>query len=96
MTRLTAAQAKQLAGPSVDEKVDAILVAIEKIATNKGRQLRAGYDYDQDKDLWVSGGYTPTPEWKEATKILEKLGYDVDFYYNDGSQFVDMYTIIRW
>jgi hypothetical protein len=95
MTRLTAAQAKQLAGPTVTEKVDAILVAIKAAADNRKRELRTGWEYKDDNDLWVSGGYGPTADWKEAQRQLQELGYTVEFYYKE-TQFVDMYTIIKW
>jgi hypothetical protein len=94
-TRLTAAEARKLAGPTVQERVDDILVAIEKLAKQGKRQLRTGWDYDKDRELWIDGGYSNTPEWREAIKILSELGYKAQFYYNCG-QFVDMYTLIKW
>jgi hypothetical protein len=45
--------------------------------------------------LWIRGGYNHTEDWKAARKILMDLGYTVEFYYNE-SQFVDMYTLIKW
>lgn len=93
--RLTAQQAKELAGETVEEKVDKLLIAVEKAAKAKKRKLRTGWDYQPDKDLWIDGGYSTTKEWKEAKKILEDLGYEVTFYYNE-CQFVDMYTLIEW
>lgn len=95
MTRLTAAEAKKLAGPTLEEKVDAILVAIKDAAMNKKRSLRTGWEYKDDPDLWVNGGYSATSDWKAAVAVLENLGYKVSFYYAE-TQFVDMYTIISW
>lgn len=96
MARLTAAEARRLAGKTVDEKVEDLLIAVETVAKNKKRRLRTGWDYKLDTDLWVDGGYKATPEWKEAKDILTKLGYKVSFRYHDGSMAVDMYTLVEW
>ena len=93
---LTANEARKLAGPTVRERVEALLVAVEKAAKNKKRFLKTGWDYKEDTDLWVDGGYSKTKEWHEAYEILTKLGYKVTFYYRDGSMAVDMYTLIEW
>lgn len=90
---LTAQQARELVGRSVQEKVESLLVAVKEIAKMKGRCLPTNIMYQHDPDLWVSGGYARTEEWKEATKILEDLGYQVDFFYEDMN---DMYTKIKW
>jgi hypothetical protein len=95
MTRFTASEAKELAGKTVTEKVDDILTVIKERATNKERFLRTGYQYTNDEDLWIQGGYSETKEWKEAKKQLEELGFKVTFYYKE-LQFVDMYTLIEW
>lgn len=92
----TAAEAKRLAGESLEEKVAKLGEAIKVAATNKKRQLRTGWEYKDDKDLWIQGGYKPTEDWTKAKKMLELAGYTVDFYYSDGSIAVDMYTIIKW
>lgn len=93
--RITAEQARKLAGKTVDEKVDDLLVEIENSAKQGKRQLRTSWEYSGDEDLWVRGGYDKTDEWKAAKKILTDLGYTVEFYYNE-LQFVDMYTLIKW
>lgn len=95
-SKFTAEEARKLAGKTVEEKVDSLLVAIKDAATNKKRKLRTSWEYEEDNDLWVNGGYNKTKEWIEACKILEALGYKVSFYYNEGSIAVDMYTLISW
>lgn len=92
---LTAEQARQIAGKIVQEKVESLLKAIEEAANAKKRRLRTGWDYKEDRDLWIDGGYNATKDWQEAVKILEGLGYKVKFYYKE-SQFVDMYILIEW
>lgn len=97
MTNLdfTAAQARHLAGPTLEEKIAILLESIKSQAANKHRSIRTGYEHAEDRDLWIDGGYRGTADWKEAKKILEKLGYKVSFFYEE-RQFVDMYTLIEW
>ncbi len=94
--KFTAKDAKRVAGPTVEERVDMILVAIEEAAKNKKRELKTGWDYSEDNDLWVNQGYSRTKDWLQAKKILEDLGYQVEFYYQVHSIAVDMYTLIKW
>lgn len=87
---ITAKQAKEWAGPTPRERVEAIMPMIEAAAKKREREIHL------HEDFWVNEGYSGTPAYKQATKILEELGYKVDFYYNDGSQFADIYTIVKW
>jgi hypothetical protein len=93
--RLTAEEARKLSGKTLDEKVDGLLAAIAEAAKQHKRQLRTGWDYGADEELWIQHGYSKTEDWKTARKILVDLGYTVEFYYEE-SQFVDMYTLIKW
>jgi hypothetical protein len=92
----TAAEARKLAGPTLQEKVASLLFTIKELAINKERQCITSYQHQKNDDLWVHGGYSQTAEWKEAKQILEKLGYEVSFYYSEGSIAVDMYTLVKW
>ena len=96
MNKLTAEQARELAGPTVEERVDKILVRIEELAKAKQRSLKTGWDYKEDKKLWIDEGYGQTENWRKAKKILTDLGYTVSFHYDDSCYFVDMYTVIKW
>lgn len=87
--RLTAAEARKLAGPTVTERVDEVLELVRKTAGAKGRTLSL------HDDFWVHEGYSQSDKWKEAVKQLEDLGYKVTFFYEE-RQFVDMYTIVEW
>ena len=89
MTKITAQQARQLAGPTVQELVDAVYPKIEEAAKNKKRSIRL------NDEFWVYGGYNSTFKWKEAVEHLKKDGYKVSFFYEE-KQFVDMYTIVEW
>lgn len=95
MSRFTAKEAKELAGPTLDEKIDLLLESIKNRATEGHRYIATGRHHDSHSDLWIQGGYDMTDDWQEAKKVLEDLGYNVKFYYNE-SQFVDMYTKVSW
>lgn len=87
--RLTATQAREIAGPTIDERVDAALVEIRAAAEKKKREIALHGEF------WVHGGYSDTPDYKAACGILRKLGYTVEFFYEE-RQFVNMYTIVKW
>lgn len=87
--RLTAAEARELAGPTIEERVNAALLEIKEAAENKKRSVCL------HSDFWTQGGYHETPDWNEAVKQLKDLGYDVEFFYEE-RQFVDMYTWVKW
>lgn len=89
MTRITAAEARNLSGPTIEERVDVVHQMIREAAMQKQRQVVLRDDF------WTHGGYTPTAEYKEAVKILEADGYEVKFFYEE-RQFVDMYTVVKW
>jgi ABC-type proline/glycine betaine transport system substrate-binding protein len=91
--RLTAQEARDLAGLSNEEKaneaVNIAITIIHNAAKNKSRKVNL------TDDFWTHGGYKPSESWKLAKKILEDLGYKVEFFYTE-RQFVSMYTIISW
>jgi hypothetical protein len=91
--RITADQARELAGPSPEEIIENALSqayhAIRESANGKRRSVRLNTDF------WTHGGYKPTPEWKKVKEILENDGFTVKFFYEE-RQFVDMATIIEW
>lgn len=89
MKRLTAQEAKKLAGLTAEEQVDAALAKVEGAAKNSQRFINL-----HDK-FWVDGGYDNSKEWVEAKRQLVELGYTVEFFYEE-KQFVNMYTIIKW
>ena len=88
MTRITAKEARELAGPSVQERVDEVYPLIRKAAEEKRRQVNL-------HDWWADSGYAGTAEWRDACKILEMDGYKVKFFC-DERDFFDKYTIVMW
>lgn len=92
----TAEEMRNLMPVTVEQKVADLLVAAETMAKQGYNSLRTGWDYGEDKDLWIMGGYNKTPEWFEAKSILEKLGYTVEFYDRNENLAANMYTLIKW
>lgn len=90
---ITAEEARRLAGPTLQERVEAISDGIKKAAEEKRRRYVPPVTLDPD--LWVTGGYKQTQDWLNAKKRLESLGYKVSFFYEE-RQFVNMYTVIEW
>ena len=89
MTRITAEEARKLAGPTVQERVDEVYPLIREAAEKGGRRIHLHGQF------WASEGYSGTNEYKQAKMILEGDGYKVKFFYEE-RQFVDMYTIVEW
>jgi hypothetical protein len=86
---ITAKEARELAGPTVKERVADVFEEIRAAATKGGRSLCLHGQF------WAKEGYNKTPEWLAAKKLLEDQGFVVTFYYSE-SQFVDLYTIVKW
>ena len=90
---ITAAEARELAGPTFEERVAGELehayAKIHEAAKNKRRSVNLVNEF------WTRGGYNSTPEYKAAVKKLEEFGYKVWFHYEE-LQFVNMYTVVEW
>ncbi|MGX6566823.1 hypothetical protein [Cupriavidus necator] len=95
LKRLTAAEAREISGPTVAERVDAALDLIRAAAEKKQRQVPLHGDF------WVNGGYGSdrttllAKQYDEAVRQLKELGFKVSFFYEE-RQFVDMYTVVEW
>jgi len=89
MSKITAEEARKLAGPSVQDNVDDAYKLIRKAATEKKNSVNLYGDF------WVRDGYASTPHWEEACDILRGSGFTVKFFYEE-RQFVDMYTVVEW
>lgn len=88
MTKITAQEARKLAGPTVQERVDEVYPLIREAAENGQRSIAL-------HGWWANEGYSGSADWKQACKILEDDGYQVKFFYEE-RQFVDMYTVVEW
>jgi len=89
MTRITAQEARELAGPTVEERVEAVYPLIRAAAEKSERSIRIRTGF------WADEGYGPTQAYKEACEILRADGFRVEFFYQE-LQFVDMGTEISW
>ena len=87
--RITAKEARALAGPSVQDHVDAVYPKIRAAAEKKKRSVSL-HDH-----FWVHEGYSRTENYKEAVALLENDGFNVAFFCEE-RQCVDMYTVVRW
>lgn len=87
---ITAQEARTLAGPTAQERVDELEPLIKAAALEKKRHINL-HDH-----FWVYEGYSGSTEYKQAKLILEGMGYKVSFYYKEHSIAVDMYTIVEW
>jgi hypothetical protein len=86
--KITAAEARKLAGPTVQERVDEVYPLIRE-AAEKGKRWINLHDW------WADEGYRGSVEYKQACMILEGDGYTVKFFYEE-RQFVAMYTTVEW
>ena len=83
---IDANEARKLAGPSPQERVDALELVIREAAAAKRRSIALCGDF------WAYqgkvGGYTA--DYKKAREILEGFGYKVLGQYSDD------FTIVEW
>jgi hypothetical protein len=90
---MRASEARKLAGIgdelSAQEAVDRVLIQIKEAAKAGKRKLCL------HEEPWVHGVYRNDPDVKLAYKILEGLGYEVKFHYEE-LQFVNMFTVVEW
>lgn len=85
----TAADARKLAGPTVEDRVNDVLDLIKLEATKGGHEIALRDDF------WVNEGYGNTKDYKLACSLLAGLGFKVNFHYIE-LQFVEMYTTVEW
>ena len=88
MSKITASEARKLAGPTVQERVDEVYPLIRE-AAEKGKRSIDLHGW------WADEGYRGSVEYKLACQILEGDGYKVKFFYAE-FQFVSMYTTVEW
>lgn len=87
--KITAEEARNISGPSIQEQVNLVYPLIRAAAEAKRRFVNL------HDSFWVNGGYAKSAEWIEAVALLEKDGFKVRFFYQE-RQFVDMYTVVEW
>ena len=91
---LTAEEARLLM-PTVESAVMSLLKTLKERAKRGHRSIRTiRWDYTKDLYLWNEGGYDKSQAWKDAKKMLEGLGYSVNFYYSHYDN--EKYTLVEW
>lgn len=88
-SRITALEARELAGPTIEEHVEYAYELIRAAATKKYRST------ELTSDFWINEGYSRTKNWNKACDILRADGFTVDFFYEE-RQFVNMFTVVKW
>lgn len=86
--KITAKQARDLAGPTIEEMIDDVYARIKAKAAEKKDRSLILHD-------WAYEGYGNTEKYKALKKELEGAGFEVEFFYEE-RQFVNMYVIIEW
>lgn len=89
MTKITAEEARKLAGTLPQDHVNLVYEKIRTAASEGKRRIHL------HEDFWVHEGYRGTTAYKQAVEILQKDGFAVRFFPEE-RQFVDMYTIVEW
>ncbi len=90
---ITATSIRSLCEKTALEEVEEILQEIERCVKANPSTARK---FPCKGKFWVNEGYSQTPKWNQAKKILEDRGFKVEFYYQEFSIAVDMYTTISW
>jgi hypothetical protein len=91
-TMITAEQARELAGPTVEEYLKDISVYIEKAAKEQKREVIIRTQPYAD---WMYSESSAPEVAKQVLAELRKAGFTVEMYY-DALQFVDLGMRIKW
>ena len=86
---ITAKEARELAGPTIEEMAEFFDKPIREAAAKKERSVTVYHGILENE------AYGSTKRWKEFTDYMSKLGFVVELYYYEG-QFVDMRITIKW
>jgi len=86
---ITAKEARELSGPTIQEEALSLDPHIRKAAENKERKVLVYHGKLENE------AYSNTQRWKDFVKYMQGLGFKVSLHYNE-SQFVDMRLRIEW
>jgi hypothetical protein len=86
---ITAKEARELAGPTIEEMAEFFDKPIREAAAKKERSITVYHG------ALESEAYSNTKRWKEFVAYMAKLGFGAELYYYEG-QFVDMRITIKW
>jgi hypothetical protein len=86
---ITAKEAIELAGPTIEEMAEFFDKPIRDAAAKKERSVTVYHGSLENE------AYSRTNRWKEFVAYMAKLGFVAELYYYEG-QFVDMRITIKW
>ena len=89
---LTAAQAREISGPSAEDYLATIEQHIRTAADGKQREVLIR---DEPFAHWLYGSNALPAEPCKAIEALKAAGYTVDLFYQE-NQFVDMALRVKW
>lgn len=93
MAKITATEARALAGMTIEEIVDLVFDQIRIAATAKQRKLKLYGDF------WADEGYLCTQKYLDATRILKDAGFQVEYSfdsYREPRCTKTRYTVVKW
>lgn len=83
---ITAAEARELAGPTPRERAEALEGPLRQAAEQKKRRLVL-------RQWWSTGAQQRHQEWQGAKEILEGFGYKVSAELNAQNEHI---TLVEW
>lgn len=86
---ITAKEARELSGPTIEDHLAEAYAAIRKAAENKKREVAL------HSNFFANEGYSETTDWHKAKKKLTEQGFRVEFFYEE-RQLVNAYTKVIW
>lgn len=86
---ITAKEARELAGPTIEEMCEFFDSHIREAAKNKERSITVFHGQLENE------AYGRTKRWKAFQEAMAKLGFVAELYYEE-RQFVDMRITIKW
>lgn len=89
ISMITAKEAIEMSGPTIEEMAQFFDKPIREAAAKKERSVTVYHGQLEDE------AYGNTKRWKEFVDYMAKLGFLADLYYYAG-QFVDMRITIKW
>ena len=86
---ITAKEAIEISGPTIEEMAEFFDKPIREAAAKKERSVTVYHGVLENE------AYGRTKRWQEFVTYMNKLGFVAELYYHEG-QFVDMRITIKW
>lgn len=86
---ITAKEAIELAGPTIEEMAEFFDKPIREAAAKKERSVTVCHGILENE------AYNNTNRWREFVSYMLKLGFRAELYYYEG-QFVDIRITVKW